>query len=76
MQAKLKLSPAYLLIVAFSFFATSCIFLGPSINGNGHVTEQVRRLIHLPNRGHPRVILYQPGIRSKVTVVADENLHE
>jgi hypothetical protein len=78
MQAKLKLSPAYLLIVAFSFFATSCIFLGPSINGNGHVTEQVRAVDPFTEIEvtHGMNVYISQGSPAKVTVVADENLHE
>lgn len=57
---------------------SSCIFLGPSIRGNGHVVEQVRTVATFDqikvNRGM-NVYITQ-GSPAKLVVIADDNLQE
>ena len=78
MHANLKLNRAYLFIVVLSFFVTSCIFIGPSVNGNGHVTEQTRNVGSFTGIEvtHGMNVYLVQGSPAKVTVVADENLHK
>ena len=69
--------------LVLGFFATaivfsSCIFIGPSIKGNGHVTKETRKTadfdkIKVSTGMH--VVLIQSD-RELITVEADENLHE
>ena len=71
------------LVVIFSFFISllsisSCIFIGPSVKGNGHVTKETRQIgdfneIKVSTGLH--VTLIQSD-RELITVEADENLHE
>jgi len=66
-------------IFAFlSIILSSCWFMGPSVKGNGNVTEEVRQVaefdqIHV-SRGMNVYILQ--GTPAKVVVIADNNLHE
>ena len=66
-------------IFAFiSIILSSCWFMGPSVKGNGNVTEEVRQVapfdqIHV-SRGM-NVYITQ-GSPAKVIVIADNNLHE
>jgi hypothetical protein len=67
--------------VAFAFITimlSSCWFLGPTIRGNGNVTEEVRELSGFDeievSRGM-NVYITQ-GSPEKVVVVADNNLHD
>lgn len=57
---------------------SSCWFLGPSVKGNGNVTEEVRQVDEFDqievNRGM-NVYITQ-GSPAKVVVIADNNLHE
>ncbi|HZL11260.1 MAG TPA: head GIN domain-containing protein [Prolixibacteraceae bacterium] len=57
---------------------SSCWFLGPSVKGNGNVTEEVRQVDEFDqikvSRGM-NVYITQ-GIPAKVVVIADNNLHE
>jgi hypothetical protein len=57
---------------------SSCWFLGPSVKGNGNVTEEVRQVGEFDrinvNRGM-NVYITQ-GSPAKVVVIADNNLHE
>jgi hypothetical protein len=69
------------LIAFFAFFNilfSSCFFLGPSIKGNGNVTEEVRQVADFNeikvSRGM-NVYITQ-GSPTRVVVVADSNLHE
>lgn len=69
------------LIGVFAFLSlifSSCWFLGPSVKGNGHVTEEVRQLAVFDqikvSRGM-NVYITQ-GTPAKVIVIADNNLHE
>ncbi len=71
----------FYLLGVFAFFSlilSSCWFMGPSVRGNGNVTEEVRQVgpfdqIHV-SRGM-NVYITQ-GSPSKVVVIADNNLHE
>jgi len=57
---------------------SSCWFLGPSVKGNGNVTEEVRQVGEFDqikvSRGMNAYITQ--GSPAKVVVVADNNLHE
>lgn len=61
-----------------SLFLSSCWFLGPSVKGNGNVTEEVRQVGEFDqikvSRGM-NVYITQ-GSPAKVVVIADNNLHE
>lgn len=61
-----------------SIFLSSCWFLGPSVKGNGNVTEEVRNVDEFDqikvSRGM-NVYITQ-GSPAKVVVIADNNLHE
>jgi len=57
---------------------SSCWFMGPSVKGNGNVTEEVRQVaefdqIHV-SRGMN--VYVTQGSPAKVVVIADNNLHE
>jgi len=61
-----------------SILLSSCWFLGPSIKGNGNVTEQIRQLgefDHIKVSRGMNVYITQ-GSPAKVVVIADSNLHE
>lgn len=65
-------------IFAFAFVFHSCQFLGPSVKGNGHVTEETRSI-----SGFEKVkaatgleVYLIPDSTDYVVVEADENLHE
>jgi hypothetical protein len=66
-------------IFAFlSIILSSCWFMGPSVKGNGNVTEEVRQVaefdqIHV-SRGMN--VYVSQGSPAKVIVIADNNLHE
>jgi len=64
--------------VILSIVFSSCWFLGPSVKGNGNVTEQVRQVDEFDeikvSRGM-NVYITQ-GSPAKVVVIADSNLHE
>ena len=66
-------------IFAFlTFVLSSCWFMGPSVKGNGNVTEEVRKVaefdqIHV-SRGMN--VYVSQGSPAKVVVIADNNLHE
>lgn len=66
------------IFVVLSVLLSSCWFLGPSIKGNGNVTEEVRQVGEFNrikvNRGM-NVYITQ-GSPAKVVVIADSNLHE
>lgn len=67
------------LIVAFvGLFLSSCWFMGPSVKGNGNVTEetrQVREFDELKVSRGMNVYVTQ-GSPAKVVVIADSNLHD
>jgi hypothetical protein len=64
--------------VVFCILLSSCWFLGPSVKGNGNVTEEVRQLSVFDqievSRGMNAYITQ--GSPAKVVVIADENLHD
>jgi len=69
------------LIGIFAFLSivlSSCWFMGPSVKGNGNVTEEIRQVgvfdqIHV-SRGMN--VYVSQGSPAKVVVIADNNLHE
>lgn len=66
-------------VVAFlTILLSSCWFLGPSVKGNGNVTEETRQVDEFDeikvSRGM-NVYITQ-GSPAKVVVIADNNLHE
>ena len=65
-------------IAVLSVLLMSCIFIGPSIKGNGNVKEEVRQVGAFDqikvSRGM-NVYITQ-GSPAKVVVIADSNLHE
>lgn len=66
------------IFVFLSLILSSCWFIGPSVRGNGNVTEEVRQVaqfdeVHV-SRGM-NVYITQ-GSPAKIVVVADNNLHE
>jgi hypothetical protein len=66
------------IFAALSILLSSCWFLGPSVKGNGNVTEEVRQVDDFDqikvSRGM-NVYITQ-GSPAKVVVIADNNLHE
>jgi hypothetical protein len=66
------------ILAAFSLLLSSCWFLGPSVKGNGNVTEEIRQVKEFDqievSRGM-NVYITQ-GSPAKVVVIADNNLHE
>ena len=61
-----------------TFVLSSCWFMGPSVKGNGNVTEEIRQVaefdqIHV-SRGMN--VYVSQGSPAKVVVIADNNLHE
>ena len=68
----------YGIIASISLLLSSCWFLGPSINGNGNVTEETRQVKEFDqikvSRGM-NVYITQ-GSPAKVVVIADNNLHD
>jgi hypothetical protein len=66
------------IFAVLSILFSSCWFLGPSVKGNGNVTEEVRQVDDFDqikvNRGM-NVYITQ-GSPTKVVVIADSNLHE
>jgi len=66
------------IFVFLTFVLSSCWFMGPSVKGNGNVTEEVRQVaefdqIHV-SRGMNVYVMQ--GSPEKVVVIADNNLHE
>jgi len=66
------------IIVVLSLLLSSCLFMGPSVKGNGNVTEETRQVKKFDqikvSRGM-NVYITQ-GSPAKVVVIADNNLHE
>jgi hypothetical protein len=66
------------IFVLLNILFSSCWFLGPSVKGNGNVTEEVRQVDEFDqikvSRGM-NVYITQ-GSPAKVVVIADSNLHE
>jgi hypothetical protein len=66
------------IFVVLCIVLSSCWFLGPSVKGNGNVTEEVRQLGEFDqikvSRGMNAYI--SQGSPAKIVVIADNNLHE
>ena len=66
------------MIAVLCILLMSCMFLGPSIKGNGNVKEEIRQVGEFDqikvSRGM-NVYITQ-GSPAKVVVIADSNLHE
>ena len=66
------------IIAVLSILLMSCMFIGPSVKGNGNVKEEVRQVGEFDqikvSRGM-NVYITQ-GSPAKVVVIADSNLHE
>jgi len=60
------------------FLLSSCWFLGPSVKGNGNVTEEVRKVGEFDRIKVTRGmnVYITQGSPAKVVVIADNNLHE
>jgi hypothetical protein len=74
---KKRFSLAISLSVLLTIFS-ACIFLGPSIKGNGHVTTEYREVGDFDEvkvSTGMKVVLVQSD-KNLITVEADENLHE
>lgn len=75
---KTKKNQIFVILATISLLLSSCLFLGPSIKGNGNVTEEVRQVSEFNqievSRGM-NVYITQ-GSPAKVVVIADNNLHE
>ncbi len=66
------------IFAVFAVLLSSCLFLGPSIRGNGNVTEEVRQVGEF-DRIHVSAgmnVYISQGSPAKVVVIADSNLHE
>jgi len=66
-------------IFAFlTFVLSSCWFMGPSVKGNGNVTEEVRQVAEFDQIDVSRGmnVYVSQGSPAKVVVIADNNLHE
>lgn len=66
-------------IFAFlSILLSSCWFLGPSVKGNGNVTEEVRQVAEFDqiNVSRGMNVYISQGSPARVVVIADNNLHE
>ncbi|MBK6281967.1 MAG: DUF2807 domain-containing protein [Draconibacterium sp.] len=75
MKQKLPISA---LFVTFLFAFSSCVFMGPSIKGNGNVVEQTREPGNFDKIDVSRGmnVYITQGETRKVVVKADENLLE
>ncbi len=66
------------LVALMGLLLSSCWFMGPSVKGNGNVTEEVRNVGEFDqikvSRGMNVYITH--GSPAKVVVIADNNLHE
>jgi len=61
-----------------TFVLSSCWFMGPSVKGNGNVTEEVRQVAEFDQIDVSRGmnVYVSQGSPAKVVVIADNNLHE
>ena len=75
---KAKQIQLYVILASIILLISSCWFIGPSVKGNGNVTEEIRQLEEFNqievSRGM-NVYITQ-GSPAKVVVIADNNLHE
>ena len=67
-----------LLILTISLTLSSCWFMGPSVKGNGNVTEEIRQVEEFEQIKVTRGmnVYITQGSPAKVVVIADNNLHE
>ncbi|GAP69944.1 RNase P/RNase MRP subunit p29 [Bacteroidales bacterium 6E] len=70
--------PYIIFLAMLSLSTTSCLFLGPSINGNGDVAEEVRPVedfneVYVTSGMN---VYFEQGTGLQVKVVADKNLME
>lgn len=65
-------------IVVSTIFLSSCFFLGPSVNGNGHVTTEVRHISDFDQIkvSTGMIVVLHQSDQEQVTILADENLHD
>ncbi len=72
-----RLSVLSIFMVLMTMFS-SCIFMGPKLRGNGHVTEEVREVnnFHKLEVSRGMNVWITEGDTTQVVVVADENLHD
>lgn len=75
---KTKQIQFYGILAVISLLLSSCLFLGPSIKGNGNVTEEVRQVKEFDQIEVSRAmnVYISQGSPAKVVVIADNNLHE
>jgi hypothetical protein len=75
---KTKQIQFFVILAAISMLLSSCWYMGPSVKGNGNVTEEIRQVKEFDqievSRGM-NVYITQ-GSPAKVLVIADNNLHE
>ncbi len=74
MKQKLLLLTSFLIVL---FIASSCIFIGPSIKGNGNVVEESRKTgsFNQIEVSRGMNVYLSKGDFTKIVVIADENLH-
>jgi hypothetical protein len=73
MKQKLPVLASFMMIL---FIFSSCVFLGPSIKGNGNVVEQTRKVKDFSkiNVSRGMNVYISQGEFTKIVVKADENL--
>ena len=66
------------IFASLSILLSSCWFMGPSVRGNGNVTEEVRQVGDFDQIDVSRGmnVYVTQGSPAKVVVIADNNLHE
>jgi len=69
---------AYLMLVVLPFTLTSCMFMGPSVKGDGDIKEKVREVgeFHGVRVTSGMNVHLVQGEKQKVVVSADANLHD
>lgn len=74
----MKTRVAYLMLVVLPFTLTSCMFMGPSVKGDGDVKEKVREVgeFHGVRVTSGMNVHLVQGETRKVVVSADANLHD
>lgn len=65
-------------LILLTLLLSSCWFIGPSVRGNGHVTEEVRQVGEFDQISVSRGmnVYITQGSPAKVVVIADNNLHD
>lgn len=76
MTNQMKTKTGILLLLLLTFAFSSCLFIGPSLKGNGKVVEQPRKTdkFHGVKVTSGMNVQLVQGTENKVVVVADENL--